>query len=77
MVDKLDKVLTSDDKDTGKTVAFFYINSTGAVNVRKNGDYVSSIQFFPEDGSHNWNVLPLPGYQTVPVSLPPPDYDGS
>ena len=41
--DKLDKVLTSDDKDTGKTVAFFYINSTGAVNVRKNGDYVSNM----------------------------------
>ena len=41
--DKLDKVLTSDDKDKGKTVAFFYINSTGAVNVRKNGDYVSNM----------------------------------
>ena len=53
--DKLDKVLTSDDKDTGKTVAFFYINSTGAVNVRKNGDYVSNMielaggKYVPED----------------------------
>ena len=41
--DKLDKVLASDDKDTGKTVAFFYINSTGAVNVRKSNDYVSNM----------------------------------
>ena len=41
--DKLDKVLSSDDKDTGKTVAFFYINSTGAVNVRKSNDYVSEM----------------------------------
>ena len=53
--DKLDKVLTSDDKDTGKTVASFYINSTGAVNVRKNGDYVSNMielaggKYVPED----------------------------
>lgn len=31
--DKLDKVLTSDDKDTGKTVAFFYINSTDRKSV--------------------------------------------
>lgn len=28
-------------ENTGKTVAFFYINSTGAANVRKSGDYVS------------------------------------
>ena len=39
--DKLDKVLTADKTD--KTVAFFYINSTGAVNVRKSGDYVSEM----------------------------------
>ena len=35
--DKLDKVLTADKTD--KTVAFFYINSVGAVNIRKSGDY--------------------------------------
>ena len=29
--------------DTGKTVAFFYISSTGSVNVRKPGDYVSKM----------------------------------
>ncbi|MDO4307802.1 MAG: ABC transporter substrate-binding protein [Eubacteriales bacterium] len=28
-------------KNTGKSVAFFYINSTGSANVRKSGDYVS------------------------------------
>lgn len=27
--------------NTGKTVAFFYVNSNGAVNVRKSSDYVS------------------------------------
>ena len=61
--DKLDKVLTSDDKDTGKTVAFFYINSTGAVNVRKNGDYVSNMielaggKYVPEDTGESDNAL--------------------
>lgn len=30
-------------KNTGKTVLFFYINSNGAVNVRKAGDYVSKM----------------------------------
>ena len=39
--DKLDKVLTADKTD--KTVAFFYINSVGAVNIRKSGDYVSEM----------------------------------
>lgn len=61
--DKLDKVLTSDDKDTGKTVAFFYINSTGAANVRKNGDYVSNMielaggKYVPEDTGESDNAL--------------------
>ena len=61
--DKLDKVLTSDDKDTGKTVAFFYINSTGSVNVRKNGDYVSNMielaggKYVPEDTGESDNAL--------------------
>lgn len=30
-------------ENTGKTIAFFYINSTGAVNVRKSGDYVAKM----------------------------------
>lgn len=30
-------------ENTGKTVAFFYINSMGAANVRKAGDYVSKM----------------------------------
>ena len=30
-------------KNTGKTVAFFYINSVGAANVRKSNDYVAKI----------------------------------
>ena len=61
--DKLDKVLASDDKDTGKTVAFFYINSTGAVNVRKSNDYVSNMielaggKYVPEDTGESDNAL--------------------
>ena len=38
-LDSLTGVL--DQPGTGKTVAFFYIHSTGAVNVRKSGDYVA------------------------------------
>lgn len=31
------------EKSTGKTVAFFYINSNGSVNVRKSKDYVAKM----------------------------------
>ena len=31
------------DENTGKTVAFFYINSVGAANVRKSNDYISKM----------------------------------
>ncbi len=37
----LDSVLS--EGDTGKTAAFFYITSAGAVTVRKSGDYVSKM----------------------------------
>ena len=30
-----------DHPSTGKTVSFFYINNSGAVNVRKSGDYIA------------------------------------
>ena len=30
-----------DQPETGKTVAFFYVTSNGAVNVRKSGDYIA------------------------------------
>jgi len=30
-----------DQENTGKTVAFFYVTSTGAVSVRKSGDYIA------------------------------------
>ena len=33
----------ADDSDTGKTVAFFYISSSGSVITRKSGDYVSKM----------------------------------
>lgn len=33
----------TDSANTGKTVAFFYINSNGIVNVRKAGDYVAKM----------------------------------
>lgn len=35
------KAQSIDDADTGKTVAYFYINSNGAAVVRKPGDYVT------------------------------------
>lgn len=40
-VDKLKSV--EDSENTGRTVAFFYINSMGAANVRKSNDYVSKM----------------------------------
>lgn len=40
-VDKLKAI--EDSESTGKTVAFFYINSMGAANVRKSNDYVSKM----------------------------------
>ena len=40
-VDKLKSV--EDSENTGKTVAFFYINSMGVANVRKSNDYVSKM----------------------------------
>nr|WP_294678015.1 ABC transporter substrate-binding protein [uncultured Blautia sp.] len=58
---KLEKLLSAEN--TGKTVAFFYINSTGAVNVRKSGDYVSEMirlaggKYVPEDTGSNDNAL--------------------
>lgn len=39
--EKLQEVFQSEN--TGKTVAFFYINSMGSANVRKSGDYVSKM----------------------------------
>lgn len=38
-LDSLQPVM--DQENTGKTVAFFYINSNGSANVRKSGDYVA------------------------------------
>ena len=48
---------------TGKTVAFFYINSMGTVNVRKTGDYVAEMirmaggTYLPEQPEANDNAL--------------------
>ena len=42
--EQLEKLKAVEDSDnTGKTVAFFYINSIGAANVRKSNDYVSKM----------------------------------
>lgn len=38
-VEKLRDILQTEN--TGKTVAFFYITSNGAANVRKSGDYLA------------------------------------
>lgn len=40
-VEQLEAVLGAED--TGKTVAFFYISTSGSANVRKPGDYVSKM----------------------------------
>lgn len=39
LMEKLSPIL--EQENTGKTVAFFYITSNGAVNVRKSGDYIA------------------------------------
>lgn len=39
--EKLEKI--TGEKNTGKTVAFFYITSNGSVNVRKSDDYVAKM----------------------------------
>ena len=47
----------------GKTVAFFFVNSVGTVNVRKSGDYVAEMirmaggQYVPENLEDNGNYL--------------------
>lgn len=51
------------EKPLGKTVAFFYINSNGGVNVRKTGDYVARMikmaggTYVPSDLSESENAL--------------------
>lgn len=42
-ITKLEETLKDEQKETGKTVAFFYISSNGYVNVRKSGDYVAKM----------------------------------
>ena len=39
LMERLTPIL--EQENTGKTVAFFYITSTGAVNVRRSGDYIA------------------------------------
>lgn len=59
--EKLEKLQA--EENTGKTVAFFYINSTGAVNVRKSQDYAARMielaggKYLPEDTGKNDNAL--------------------
>lgn len=40
---KLEHIQTDTETDTKKTVAFFYLGTNGAVNVRKPGDYISKM----------------------------------
>ena len=53
----------SDQKDTGETVAFFYITSKGSVNVRKPGDYVAKMiqmaggTYVPQNAEEEENAL--------------------
>ena len=59
--EQLDTVLT--EKSTGKTVAFFYITTNGAVNVRKPGDYVAKMielaggSYVPQTADADENAL--------------------
>lgn len=49
-------------ENTGKTVAFFYITSAGAVNVRRSGDYIAKSislaggQYLPRDTASDENA---------------------
>lgn len=58
---QLDAVLT--EQPTGKTAAFFYITSNGAVNVRKPGDYVAKMielaggSYVPQTAATDENAL--------------------
>ena len=53
----------ADGQPTGKSVAFFYINSMGTVNVRKTGDYVAEMirmaggSYLPDQPAENDNAL--------------------
>ena len=53
----------ADGQSTGKSVAFFYINSMGTVNVRKTGDYVAEMirmaggSYLPDQPAENDNAL--------------------
>ena len=59
--EQLDTVLI--EKSTGKTVAFFYITTNGAVNVRKPGDYVAKMielaggSYVPQTADADENAL--------------------
>lgn len=59
--ERMEAVLS--DKNTGKTVAFFYITTTGYANVRKSNDYVSSMiqlaggKYIFDDLGENENAL--------------------
>ena len=65
LFDRAQSALASlpDQPDSGKTVAFFYINSVGTVNVRKSGDYVAEMirlaggRYVPENLGDNGNFL--------------------
>lgn len=52
-----------EQENTGKTVAFFYITSAGAVNVRKSGDYIAKAidlaggVYLPQDATAEENAL--------------------
>lgn len=60
-MEKLSPILTQ--PSTGKTVAFFYITSSGAVNIRKPGDYLAKSiglaggSYVPENLSADENAL--------------------
>lgn len=54
-MEKLSPILAQEN--TGKTVAFFYITSSGAVNIRKPGDYIAK-SIGLAGGSYVFQTLP-------------------
>ncbi len=61
-VDELSEML-GDKTDTGMTVAFFHVTANGSINVRKNGDYITSMiemaggSYVPENAGEGENAL--------------------
>ena len=66
--EQIAQVESVDSASTGKTVAFFYINSNGAAVVRKPGDYVTKM-IAQAGGDYIFSSLDEAGYSMSSVTL--------